>query len=55
MMIVGAIVFVIGAFLWGGNVFGYFPTVPLVGYLTMLAGGALIKLNEHGDTLEDPE
>ncbi len=38
---VGGIVFVVGAFLFLGNVIGFFPTVPLAGYLTMLAGGAL--------------
>ena len=58
MMYVGGFVFLIGAFLWGGNVIGYFPTFPLVGYLTMLAGGALIRMDKGGDTLDeldDPE
>jgi hypothetical protein len=38
---VGGLVFVAGAFIWCGNVFGFFPTYPMVGYLTMLVGGAI--------------
>lgn len=55
MMIVGGIIIVVGAFLWGGNTFGYFPTFPLVGYLTMLVGGALVGLDRGGDTLDELE
>ena len=55
MMYVGGAIFVVGAFLWGGNVLGYFPTFPLVGYLTMLAGGALIGLDRGGDSLDELE
>ena len=38
---VGGLIFVGGAFLWLGNVFRFFPTVPMAGYLTMLLGGAI--------------
>lgn len=38
---VGGLVFAAGAFLFAGNIFGFFPTVPLAGYLTMLVGGGL--------------
>ena len=43
LKIIGAIVFAGGVFLWCGNVFGFFPTFPLVGYLTAIAGGALYR------------
>jgi hypothetical protein len=39
----GAFVFVAGAFLWCGNVFGFFVTFPFAGYRTLLAGGAIFK------------
>jgi hypothetical protein len=38
VMVLGGVVFAAGVFLWCGNVFGFFPTFPLVGYLTALAG-----------------
>lgn len=41
VMAVGAVVTVVGIFLFLGNVIGFFPTVPLAGYLTILAGGAV--------------
>ena len=41
VMGVGAVVFVVGVFLFLGNVAGFFPTVPLAGYLTIVAGGAV--------------
>jgi hypothetical protein len=41
--IIGIIVFAIGIFLWCGNVFRFFPTFPLAGYLTMVVGGVIIK------------
>lgn len=37
----GGLVVVLGAFLWCGNVFGFFPTFPFVGYITMAIGGAI--------------
>ena len=43
MKVLGGIIFAAGIFLWCGNVFGFFPTFPLVGYLTMMAGGGLYK------------
>ena len=47
----GAIVFVGGVFLFLGNVIGFFRTVPLAGYLTMLGGGAIFKAGRNmGDS-----
>ena len=40
----GGLIFVAGAFLWLGNVIGFFPTVPLAGYATMLIGGRDLRL-----------
>jgi hypothetical protein len=47
MKILGAVVFVVGAFLWCGNVFRFFPTFPFLGYLTMLGGVALYKVGDR--------
>jgi len=47
----GAIVFVAGVFLWCGNVFGFFPTFPLEGYLTLVVGGLVFKT---GKKMESP-
>jgi hypothetical protein len=41
--VIGGLIFVAGAFLWCGNVFRFFPTFPLAGYLTMLVGGAVMR------------
>jgi hypothetical protein len=41
--VLGIIIIVVGAFLWCGNVFRFFPTFPLAGYLTMLVGGAVTR------------
>lgn len=41
MKIVGALVFLLGLFLFFGNVLGYFPTFPGAGYITLAIGGAL--------------
>ncbi len=38
VMVLGGIVFAAGVFLWCGNVFGFFPTLPLVGYGTAVVG-----------------
>ena len=43
VIVAGAIVFVAGVFLWCGNVFGFFPTFPLVGYLTAALGVVIYK------------
>jgi hypothetical protein len=43
MAILGGIVVAVGAVLWCGNVFHFFPTFPLAGYGTMLLGGAIMK------------
>ena len=37
----GGAIFVLGAFLWCGNVFRFFPTFPFAGYITMAIGGAI--------------
>lgn len=46
MKIIGGLVFLLGAFVWCGNVFGFMPTVPMAGYLIMLLGGWLMKLED---------
>ena len=38
---VGGLIFVVGAILWCGNVFHFFPTFPFAGYITMAIGGAI--------------
>ncbi len=43
MKIVGGVVFVAGAFIWCGNVFGFFRTMPFLGWIIMLVGGAIFK------------
>lgn len=46
--IVGGFIFVAGAVLWCGNVFGFYRTFPGVGYITMLIGGGLFKMGSSG-------
>jgi hypothetical protein len=41
--IVGGLVCLGGAFLWLGNVLGFFPTVPMVGYITICIGAAICR------------
>lgn len=43
LKLIGGVVFALGVVLWTGNVFGFLRTIPFVGYLTMLAGGAMFK------------
>lgn len=43
LQVIGAIVFVAGAVIWLGNVFGFMPTIPLLGWIVMLIGGAVWK------------
>ena len=43
VQILGGIIFVLGAFLWCGNVFRFFPTIPLAGYFTMMLGGGVFR------------
>lgn len=43
MKIVGMIIIAIGAVIWCGNVFHFFPTFPLAGYITMAVGGFIMK------------
>ena len=42
----GGLVFILGAFLWIGNVSRLFPTFPLAGYITMTIGGAIIGVGK---------
>lgn len=49
----GAVVFVAGAFLWCGNVFGFFVTFPFAGYLTLVAGGAIYKGGQKMSSASD--
>jgi len=43
MQIIGAIIFIVGVVIWCGNVFGFMPTVPLLGWGVMLVDGAIWK------------
>ena len=43
MWAAGLFVFCLGLFFFFGNITGAFRTVPFAGYLTMMAGGALIS------------
>jgi hypothetical protein len=45
MKLIGGLIFALGVFLWCGNVIGFFPTFPLAGYLTMVAGGFVMRLD----------
>ncbi len=42
----GAVIFVAGAFLWCGNVFGFFVTFPFAGYATALLGAGTYKAGQ---------
>jgi hypothetical protein len=42
----GALIFVAGAVLWCGNVFGFFVTFPFAGYLTLVAGAPTFKAGQ---------
>ncbi|MCW5823082.1 MAG: hypothetical protein KIT34_09785 [Cyanobacteria bacterium TGS_CYA1] len=46
MKILGIIVIIVGIFLFCGNVFGFFPTFPLVGWGTIALGGFIMKQGE---------
>lgn len=41
VQILGGLIFLAGAFFWCGNVFGFYPTFPGVGYITMAIGGGV--------------
>ena len=43
MKALGMVITGVGAFLWCGNVFRFFPTFPMAGYLTMVVGGFIAK------------
>ncbi|RYG64167.1 hypothetical protein EON80_19750 [bacterium] len=45
--LIGGLVFVAGAGLWLGNVFGFFPTFPGAGYIGMLIGGAVWRFGSN--------
>lgn len=44
--IIGVLIIVVGIVLWCGNVFGFLPTFPLAGYLTILIGGVIMKAGQ---------
>lgn len=46
MAIIGGVIIAVGAFLWCGNVFGFFHTFPLAGYLTMAGGAFVMKMGK---------
>jgi len=46
VIVLGAIIFVAGVFLWCGNVFRFFPTFPFVGYGTAFVGGLIFKAGQ---------
>ena len=46
---VGGAIFVLGIVLWCGNVFGFMPTLPGAGYITMLIGGAIWRFGSAMD------
>ncbi|HEX3150550.1 MAG TPA: hypothetical protein VHR66_20905 [Gemmataceae bacterium] len=48
VMGLGAIIFVIGVFLFIGNVTGMFPTVPCAGWLGMVIGGGIWGAGKKG-------
>jgi hypothetical protein len=41
VQVLGGIVFVAGVFLWLGNVIGFFPTFPRLGYITGFIGSVI--------------
>ncbi len=43
VQIIGYVIIAIGAVLWCGNVFHFFTTFPLAGYVTMVVGGIIAK------------
>ncbi|MDQ3814144.1 MAG: hypothetical protein M3347_09360 [Armatimonadota bacterium] len=45
----GGLTFLAGAFFFAGNVLGFFPTFPGLGWLTMGIGGFLFKLGTGND------
>jgi hypothetical protein len=44
--LIGMVIFGAGIFLWCGNVFRFFPTFPLAGYLTMVVGGIVMRFGQ---------
>ena len=46
MRIIGILIFIVGLFLFFGNILGFFPTFPGLGYLTMALGGFLMRKEE---------
>ena len=46
LMGVGGLIVAIGAGLWCGNVFGFFPTFPYAGYITIAIGGAIFAFGK---------
>jgi hypothetical protein len=49
LKIIGGLVFVIGAFLWLGNVIGFFHTFTGAGWIGLTLGGILFRMGSNGD------
>ena len=47
MQMSGVTAFAMGLFFCSGNLFGFFSTIPFLGYLSMLVGGALWHSSTH--------
>jgi hypothetical protein len=45
--LLGGVVFLAGIFLFLGNVLGFFPTFPGVGYITIMIGGAIWRVGSN--------
>ena len=51
VIILGALIFLGGVFLFLGNIIGFFRTFPLAGYGTMVIGGAVYRMgSKMGNT-----
>ncbi len=42
LSVIGGAIVAVGGLLWCGNVFGFFPTFPYAGYITIAIGGAIV-------------
>ncbi len=54
MKILGIIVMIAGVVVWCGNVFGFMPTFPLAGYITIAVGAFMMKQGSGGEGGGDP-
>lgn len=49
LQIIGGIIFLIGAFLWLGNVIGFFPTFTGAGWIGLFLGGIVFRAGSNSD------